>query len=106
MKITTEQALSKLATEEKLFATLFSHGTLEVEVYKPEGVDNQKPHTRDEIYIVFSGQGKFLNNGEMTTCAVGDFLFVKAGHEHKFIDFSQDFATWVFFYGPEGGELA
>ena len=27
-----------------------------------------------------------------------------AGVEHRFEDFSADFATWVFFYGPEGGE--
>lgn len=23
---------------------------------------------------------------------------------HRFEEFSEDFATWVFFYGPEGGE--
>lgn len=23
---------------------------------------------------------------------------------HRFIEFSDDFATWVLFYGPEGGE--
>jgi hypothetical protein len=24
--------------------------------------------------------------------------------EHRFEDFTEDFATWVVFYGPEGGE--
>jgi hypothetical protein len=23
---------------------------------------------------------------------------------HKFVDFTSDFAVWVIFYGPEGGE--
>ena len=30
--------------------------------------------------------------------------FVKAGVEHRFLNFSEDFCTWVFFYGPDGGE--
>jgi hypothetical protein len=25
---------------------------------------------------------------------------------HRFLDYSGDFATWVMFYGPEGGESA
>ena len=29
-----------------------------------------------------------------------------AGVEHRFDDFRKDFATWVLFYGPEGGERA
>jgi len=34
----------------------------------------------------------------------GDLLFVPAGIVHRFEDFTDDFATWVMFYGPEGGE--
>lgn len=34
----------------------------------------------------------------------GDVLFVPAGVEHRFEDFSDDLAGWVVFYGPEGGE--
>jgi hypothetical protein len=29
---------------------------------------------------------------------------VAAGVQHRFEEFSDDFATWVIFYGPEGGE--
>jgi len=36
--------------------------------------------------------------------APGDMLFVPAKMEHRFEDFSADFATWVLFYGPTGGE--
>ena len=35
-------------------------------------------------------------------------MLVAAGQEHGFVDFSGDFATWVFFYGRSGfgtGEL-
>jgi len=31
-------------------------------------------------------------------------LFVPAGIEHRFENFTSDFATWVIFYGKEGGE--
>jgi len=86
------------------FATLFRHGTLEVEFYRPEGVDRQTPHTRDELYVVASGTGVFVNGETRRPFEPGEVLFVPAGAEHRFEDFSDDFATWVFFYGPEGGE--
>ncbi len=35
---------------------------------------------------------------------VGSFLFVPAGWNHRFEDFSSDFVAWVVFYGSEGGE--
>jgi hypothetical protein len=31
-------------------------------------------------------------------------LFAAAGVAHRFENFTDDFAVWVFFYGPEGGE--
>lgn len=36
--------------------------------------------------------------------AAGDTLFVAAGVTHRFEQFSDDFVTWVVFYGPQGGE--
>ena len=38
------------------------------------------------------------------SCASGDVFFVAAGQDHRFTDFSHDFATWVVFWGPQGGE--
>ena len=31
-------------------------------------------------------------------------IFVEAGADHRFVDFSSDFAAWVVFWGPQGGE--
>ena len=76
-----------------------------VEFYKPDKIDNQKPHEKDEIYVIASGTGIFINDGRRLDFKPGDFLFVPAGIEHKFEDFTADFSTWVFFYGPNGGEL-
>lgn len=66
--------------------------------------DNQKPHDRNEVYIIATGEGDFLNDGKITKFNSGDFLFVKAGMEYRFLNFSDNFSTWVFFYSPTGGE--
>ena len=88
----------------KLFAELFRHGSLEVEIYSPKVVDSQKPHLRDELYVVVSGTGWFVVEGKRVRFSPGDALFAAAGEVHRFEDFSDDFLTWVVFYGPEGGE--
>ena len=104
MKISKASALAQLKQSGEQFTTLFKHGTLEVEVYKPEAIDLQQPHSRDEMYLIISGNGEFLNGEQRTSFGPGDFLFVPAGVVHRFENFSEDFSTWVFFYGPEGGE--
>ncbi|HZD94366.1 MAG TPA: cupin domain-containing protein [Candidatus Sulfotelmatobacter sp.] len=90
----------------KLYAELFRHGTLTVEIYAPKGVDLQQPHTRDELYIVASGRGWFVVEGERFQFSPGDALFAAAGEVHRFEDFTDDLLVWVVFYGPEGGEHA
>lgn len=103
-RMTVPAAKLKLQSKETPFVKLFEHGSLEVEYYKPSKVDLQKPHSRDEVYVVASGSGQFINGERQHPFETGEVLFVPAGVEHRFIDFSEDFATWVFFYGPEGGE--
>lgn len=105
MKLNSKEALDKLMVHDAQFLTLFEHGTLQVEIYKPEKVDLQQPHSRDEVYVIISGTGDFLNDGQRTRFGPGDFLFVPAGVEHRFENFTDDFSTWVIFYGPEGGEM-
>ena len=85
-------------------AFVFEHGTLQVKMYQPSKKDLQKPHTRDEIYVIARGSGRFVNGGERHPFQTGDMLFVPAGVEHRFDEFTDDFCTWVLFYGPEGGE--
>jgi len=87
-----------------LAVPIFSHGSLVVELYTPVGHDPQKPHTRDEVYFVARGKGRFFDGAQRYSVEAGSFLFVPAGHTHRFEDFSSDFAVWVIFYGLEGGE--
>jgi mannose-6-phosphate isomerase-like protein (cupin superfamily) len=82
------------------------HGSMRLGLYRPVGTDTQGPHKQDELYVVVSGQGGFIKSGERVEVAVHDVLFVEAGAEHRFVDFSDDFAVWVIFWGPEGGEKA
>ncbi len=86
------------------YKDLLTHGSMQVGLYALREHDPQTPHTQDEIYIVASGSGEFVNGGERKPFAPGDIIFVKAGIEHRFENFSQDFQTWVVFWGPEGGE--
>ncbi|QLG46267.1 cupin domain-containing protein [Costertonia aggregata] len=104
MKIDSKDAMALLAKTNSPFLNLFEHGSLSVEIYQPEKIDLQQPHTRDEVYVIVSGSGEFLNGGTRTSFKAGDFLFVPAGVEHRFENFTNDFSTWVLFYGPEGGE--
>lgn len=104
-RLTIENAHRRLADEAGAeYVTLFEHGSLEVEIYRPRGVDRQQPHSRDEVYVVISGRGRFVVGDRSHAVEPGEVLFVPAGVEHRFESFSDDFATWVFFYGPEGGE--
>ena len=104
-RVTVNAALAALARENGAeFVTVFDHGSLEVGVYRPDAVDRQQPHTRDEVYVIISGSGMFVKGTSRLPFEAGEVLFVPAGVEHRFEDFGKDFATWVFFYGPEGGE--
>jgi len=103
-EISIEQAAQLLDQQGSLFTEIFKHGSLVVEFYKPDKIDLQQPHDRDEIYVIASGSGTFFKEGTRREFKSGDFIFVAAGAEHRFEDFTSDFATWVFFYGPVGGE--
>lgn len=85
-------------------ALLMEHGTMTLRWYAPRGRDDQKPHDQDELYIVAHGTGRFVREGQRVEFGPGDVLFAAAGEEHRFEDFSDDFATWVVFYGATGGE--
>jgi mannose-6-phosphate isomerase-like protein (cupin superfamily) len=87
-----------------LAVPIFAHGSMVAELYTPVGHDPQKPHTRDEVYLVARGKGMFFDGARKYSVEAGSFLFVPAGQPHRFEDFSPDFTVWVLFYGPEGGE--
>jgi mannose-6-phosphate isomerase-like protein (cupin superfamily) len=80
------------------------HGTMKIGLYAPLGVDAQEPHAQDELYVVVSGYGEFVKNGERRAFRAQDVIFVEAGATHRFEGFSADFSAWVIFWGAAGGE--
>ncbi|MGC2234867.1 MAG: cupin domain-containing protein [Pyrinomonadaceae bacterium] len=105
MKFTPEEFLARLPlpADEKWregvrFTNVFSKGDFELEFFAPRGKDYQNPHEKDEIYVIARGNGEFVKEDERMTFTAGDVLFVEAGVEHHFENFSDDFATWVIFF--------
>ncbi len=75
----------------------------------PGGRDERTPRDQDEHYIVVAGQGMFAIGEteaslERQPFRAGDVLLAPASLAHRFENFSDDFATWVVFWGPKGGE--
>ena len=105
-RFTLSHAIAAINESELNYTELFTHGSLTIELYAPETIDDQEPHDQDEVYIIAAGSGTFVNDGVSTEFQPGDVLFVPAEVEHRFENFTEDFSTWVIFYGPEGGERA
>jgi mannose-6-phosphate isomerase-like protein (cupin superfamily) len=96
--------LSLISKEDELYVEPFRHGTMSLGMYTPYRQDPQVPHEQDELYFVLSGSGMFVHGNDRSEFKTGDALFVAAGEEHRFEDFTDDFAAWVVFWSANGGE--
>ena len=103
LQIALAEAQARSPPPGNLAIPVLRSADLEVELYAPAGKDAQKPHTRDELYVIASGTGWFHSGEQRQEFSPGTLLFVPAGVEHHFADFSADFSAWVVFFGPEGG---
>lgn len=88
-----------------------AHGTMRTLLFSPGGRDLeqvqklvQTEHEQDEIYIILRGSCLFSRAGAYRSLEAGDVVLVPAGETHNFHGFSDDFAAWVIFWGPPGGE--
>ena len=86
------------------FAEFFRSSTLSLTVaHWPAGsVDDQQPHTEDEVYYVVSGRARLSVADEDTAVGAGSIAYVTAGAEHRFHDIEEDLAVLVLFAPPEG----
>jgi mannose-6-phosphate isomerase-like protein (cupin superfamily) len=99
-----QQALARLDGDKIEFLRLLRTGAFDISLYRPDGIDRQTPHQRDEAYIVATGTGMFEYADMQRPVGPGDLVFVEAGAAHRFLAFSDDFSTWVIFFGaPPAG---
>lgn len=101
-----EEAEAKLPEDPDVFRFWYGlrHGTMKVGRYAPTGSDEQGSHKQDELYIVVRGTGEFVKGAQRRHFATQDVILVEAGAPERFENISDDFATWVIFWGPAGGE--
>lgn len=99
--VTIEDANALLNNAQQRFVQVLENEMMKVEYYSPKKTDEQTPHKQNELYIIISGNSGFYRNGETIQTKIGDVIFVPAQMEHRFVNFSDDFATWVIFYGEE-----
>jgi mannose-6-phosphate isomerase-like protein (cupin superfamily) len=119
LRVTVADARATPTDAGRSTALMLANGSMELRWFVPKQEDPQTPHDRDELYIIVSGTGVFMRavdilpfddaslpiqGEERVEFGPGDALFVAAGTVHRFEKFSDDFATWIVFYGPEGGE--
>jgi mannose-6-phosphate isomerase-like protein (cupin superfamily) len=98
-----DAAAAAVPTTGEPYAVFVRCRGLELGLYAPRGRDDQTPHDRDEVYVVARGRGTFVRAGERVPFEPGDALYVPAGVEHRFEDFSEDLLVWVVFCGPGPG---
>jgi mannose-6-phosphate isomerase-like protein (cupin superfamily) len=87
------------------YVTHMASASLSVGTYSiPRGgVDDQGPHTEDEIYVVTSGRSSFSGPWGRVSVGPGSVLYVPAGEEHRFVDVTEDLTLLVIFAPPYSG---
>ena len=65
-------------------------------------LDEQVPHTEDEIYVAVSGRATFTTPQGSVAVVPGSVLFVPAHEEHRFVDVTETLRLVVVFGPAEG----
>ena len=92
--------LAALATDEHDFAEFFRapSGSLSLTIARwPAGsVDDQTPHTEDEVYYVLAGRATLVVAETRMDVVPGTVAFVATGADHRFVDITEDLEVLVF----------
>jgi mannose-6-phosphate isomerase-like protein (cupin superfamily) len=100
------EALARLASDRHDFAELFRSPaaslSLTVARWPAGSVDDQQPHTEDEVYYVAAGRARLTVADESVPVGPGSVAFVAAGAEHRFIEIAEDLEVLVFWSPARG----
>lgn len=84
-----------------VFTALYETKSMKFNLYKPYKLDMQnkiQPFERAEIYIVWQGEGEFVQNGVRTAVKKGDVIFVEPRAIHNYEKFSDDLELLLIMY--------
>jgi mannose-6-phosphate isomerase-like protein (cupin superfamily) len=99
-------ALDSLPRRDHAFTEVFRSpsGSLSLTVARwvAGSVDNQQPHTEDEVYHVVAGRARLTIGDETVAVAPGSVAFVAAGVEHRFTEIVEDLEVLVFWSPARG----
>lgn len=65
-------------------------------------IDDQVPHTEDEIYVITAGQAVLEAGRDSVPVGPGSVVYVAADEEHRFTGVTEDLAAIVVFAPAEG----
>ncbi|HEX8347097.1 MAG TPA: cupin domain-containing protein [Actinoplanes sp.] len=82
---------------EHLRATDLSVGTYSI---PKGGLDDQRPHLEDEIYLVRSGRATLVTDSGSAKAGPGSVLFVPANEKHRWEDITEDLTLVVIVAPP------
>lgn len=74
--------------------------SLTVACWPAGSVDDQEPHTEDEVYYVVSGRAWLRVAEEDAAVGAGSIVYVAAGVDHQFHDIEEDLCVIVFWAPP------
>jgi mannose-6-phosphate isomerase-like protein (cupin superfamily) len=97
-----DDLVARLDTSRHDSAEFFRAETLSLTIaFRPAGsVDDQEPHTEDEVYYVAAGRGKLRVAREDRDVAPGTIAYIAAGVEHHFHSIEEDLTLLVFWSPP------
>jgi mannose-6-phosphate isomerase-like protein (cupin superfamily) len=97
-----EELVAGLDPDGHDFAEFFRSSTLSLTVARwlAGSVDDQEPHTEDEVYYVVSGRARLRVAEEDAAVGAGSIAYVAAGVEHHFYDIEEDLSVIVFWAPP------
>ena len=94
------EALARLDRDRHDFDEVFRSpsGSLSLTVARwPAGsIDDQTPHTEDEVYHVTAGRARLVIGDGSFPVGPGSVAFVAAGVEHRFVAIEEDLEVLVF----------
>ena len=99
--------LAQLATEcsqsDSQYLEFIRKPSLSVGLYmlSAGAIDQQEPHTEDEVYYIVSGRASIQVANESRPVEAGSVVFVQANVDHRFHTITEDLTILVFFAPAE-----